>query len=59
MLNFASRAVTDHPWLTTCLLALGALTFVKFAAKALGVFLQTFILPGKNVSDPWQLGLIL
>ena len=45
-----SRAVTDHPWLTTGLLALGTFTFAKFFFKAFGVILQTFVLPGTNVS---------
>ncbi|KAJ3519481.1 hypothetical protein NM688_g9295 [Phlebia brevispora] len=40
---------SEHPYLTATLIALGALTFGKFLAKALGVFLQTFILPGKDL----------
>ena len=30
---------------------IGLFTLAKFAAKAGGVFLQTFILPGTSVSD--------
>ncbi|EKM54109.1 uncharacterized protein PHACADRAFT_257722 [Phanerochaete carnosa HHB-10118-sp] len=41
--------VTDYPVFTTFLLALGALTFGKFVFKFAGVFLQTFILPGKSL----------
>ena len=41
---------TEHPYFTAGLLALGALTFAKFLLKFFGVVLQTFVLPGTNVS---------
>jgi len=41
--------VAEHPYLTLFLLALGAISFAKFAIKAAGVFLQTFILPGTSL----------
>lgn len=41
--------VTDRPYLVAGLLALGTLTFAKFLVKTLGVFLQTFVLPGKDL----------
>ncbi|KAI0958402.1 hypothetical protein AcV7_004233 [Taiwanofungus camphoratus] len=40
---------SDHPYASLFFLALGLGTFLKFAAKALGVLLQTFVLPGTNL----------
>ncbi|KAG0696631.1 hypothetical protein DFH29DRAFT_950308 [Suillus ampliporus] len=41
--------VNNCPWPYALLLSLGALTFARFTFKTLVVFLQTFILSGKNL----------
>ncbi|PCH43532.1 3-ketoacyl-CoA reductase [Wolfiporia cocos MD-104 SS10] len=41
--------VAQHPYLTFFFAALGLVSFGKFAAKAVGVLLQTFVLPGTNL----------
>ncbi|CAL1707500.1 unnamed protein product [Somion occarium] len=45
----SSPHVIDHPYLAAVLLALGSLSLVKFIIKTLGVFTQTFLLPGKSL----------
>lgn len=42
--------LTEHPNVALFFLALGVLSCAKFAFKATGVLLQTFLLPGTGVS---------
>ncbi|OCH88276.1 3-ketoacyl-CoA reductase, partial [Obba rivulosa] len=39
----------DHPWLSLALFLVGSVSLAHFALKAAAVFLQTFVLPGKNL----------
>ena len=42
--------LAEHPNIALFFLALGVLSCAKFAFKATGVLLQTFVLPGTGVS---------
>ena len=42
--------ISEHPNATLFFLVLGVLSCAKFALKATGVLLQTFVLPGTGVS---------
>ncbi|KZT08503.1 3-ketoacyl-CoA reductase [Laetiporus sulphureus 93-53] len=44
-----STMAVDHPYVVKALLALGAISFAKFAIKSLGVLLQTFVLSGNDL----------
>ncbi|GBE81508.1 3-ketoacyl-CoA reductase [Sparassis latifolia] len=41
--------ITDCPYVSLFLLALGSISFAKFAIKTVGFLLQTFVLPGTNL----------
>ena len=53
--------IAEHPTVALFFLALGVLSCAKFALKAAGVLLQTFVLPGTGVSNAllgWYLQLL-